>query len=916
MPETPPINYGARLQPRMKLYRRPLPDHPPFAMHWMVDELRTQLATAPAGAHGVQWVELGSDEETFDGPGGTSVKFRPSALMFAYTIGWIPTGVGGANGWIVNLSQAARQWMEVDRIALSNRIETLSDELKGRESDEGAAVQDKRAELEEAQAGLAQFGANASSYAETAYQALNSGVSGFFWKLRVPNVPIEIQSAFLLPAQRPFSLRFRRLKAPKEQARYNFTIFIANDKGDRSTAYALRVGADGNASEWFHFRSMKPARRKALWAAWDALEGAKYPTPQERKQLLEWEEAEQAIRAVAKKRTPKTLTAEESRAIDALKENARKLKEGKKLTRQDEKDKQVIERDLFIERKPFRLQEAANELLGKTVDITFQFLRAGYVVIQSAETRFIYENKHITGLTPPQYASGLPDGCRLTIQSDGNMFQLAYGHPRYATRGVVLSQPFSIPFGFEMDELQWKLDGDDAAPDVEWSAGLQQVSDPIAVVSGILGLVPRPARYQLAIELTGSGNYSPEVYSASVHLPASEIGEDFEVVYDSQNPGFPQGVSGNWIRDVLLQSGRDRSPECTVHLGLKNDAAVDPPLNLAPLVGDVQLHDPLSNGTKTLMRFGRVGRVPLENLSGLSVGDGTVAPQVIQGSLAALSLVGPLEWLGREIEAAFDMSGNYPNDVLRMLFRDGGLPSSLYARIGAGFIGIARISSAQPGRYPESTIAPTAKIIEIARDVVARHCPGWELVQDGEGLDLVKHGQRNRADLAFGLPPVVSVHSKLCLRGAFRMEQDASRTITGVTVLGARNRFTGVRYSHTETLPKMYQPGFENSVYWTGQKRHVTLDADESLTGVAACVRHARERLNITPLMPDGLAPWTANATVDFDESIRSGDLPRFFGVKWIVEDVSFGSLNAEEDSEKLHLSVRLAEDRRLEMAP
>ena len=124
------------------------------------------------------------------------------------------------------------------------------------------------------------------------------------------------------------------------------------------------------------------------------------------------------------------------------------------------------------------------------------------------------------------------------------------------------------------------------------------------------------------------------------------------------------------------------------------------------------------------------------------------------------------------------------------------------------------------------------------------------------------------------------------------MVQDISDAITGVTVLGAKNPLTGARYSATETIPQMYVDGFQGSAFWINEERHRTLmPPDDGLKSDDACARVAREKLNITPLTPDGLTPWTAEIELDYDPELREGDVVPIFGARFLVDSIRFASL-------------------------
>ncbi len=608
----------------------------------------------------------------------------------------------------------------------------------------------------------------------------------------------------------------------------------------------------------------------------------------------------------------------EAQRIDELKELARELKESKKLTAANEDERRRLEDLLFIEQIQFKLQEESNELIGKPLDITFQFLRAGFVVIQCNDERFVYENKRITGgiKRNPQtgdmdfaYQSGLPKNCFITVQSNGGQWRLAYGHPRYKEAATVWSQPFDIDFDWSDGELRTSWEGDASMPGCSIEVALAELEAPQG------GNVPKLGRYQLVVDLLSDGRYTPELYNAYFHIAAGTVAAFGAPVWDSQAPGNPDSNSKNHIVDVTIQDDKERAKECTVHVHNTGDIDVDLPLNIGALACDIQLRDEQTAQTIALAKMNKVVVNPTTNVNDFDLASNGFATIDGAGSMTAFSAAGAQSWLDVELRAAFPFNGEFPNDCLRRLFRDAGMPESLYSRIGAGNIGIRRISLARPGRYPDRMPAAGIRIWEVARDLVKRDCPHRQLIVDALGFNLVSVGARDRADLAYDVPPAVDVRSPLCLRElapheGLKLTQDVSEFITGVTVIGAKNPLTGERFTWTETIPQAYVTGFEDSLFWIGEERHLTLEVNDSLKSVTRCIQVARETLNITPLTPVGLLPWVLEVRADYEATMRTGDLIRVKGLKFLVEEVDFASLNAGTDAQRRKFRVRLAEDR------
>lgn len=911
-----------RYFPRVVLYKQPRPVLSPAYRFWMAGQLEQQVKTPPGRASNARWIKLDDDQTEYDGMPGAPSSHAPYALTCDYSIEWLATATQGKAGWILRPTPEEDAYRQLDRTYYQNEAERLQAIIAQKVKDKQSHEEEDE-QLESVLGILDQLAPGAPGYFKTAFSAMGTNVSGVFYGLKAPNVPMACESAFTLPARRAISLRLERLKAPENfseqtrQARHEWRLFIANDIGAKSTCYGLIMGEDGNACEFWHFRNMARGKREKLLAQMRAVEDRGRLSPSDHKQLLLWDAEEQAIRAAAKKEKEKTkrkelLTPEQSDRIEDLHQLAQNLKDSKKLTKADEAELSDLKEKLFLAQENFTLQESAQDLIGKPVDFTIHFLESGYIVIACEGSEWVYENKRLTGAHPPIYASGLPKDCRMFIESDGGQWGLVYGRPKYASL-VLLGQPFEIDRPVTLAEIEWYFGG--KAPEgTSITARLVPVRAASTSPEGIL----TPGTWQLRINLTTDGAFSPELYWVEMILPPGEM-EEAEVVWDSQNPGNPDAPSGNWVQDVLIQSERARGPHLTVHVARPGLDSL--PLLLAGLACDVTLYDRQELRSVTMMRSGKVVVNPNARLRRLSLAGEAAALKRVSmvGSEVAFEAVGLQEFLAAECQVPFVLNGEYPNDCLHDLCFYAGLHPALYAGIPTGDIGIPPIPLEQPGRYPELKIAPGTRTLEAMRHIVREYCPGWQLITDTEGLTLVEHAERDKTQQSYGLPPEVDVRSKYCLRNEWSLVQDTSDVITGVTVLGAINPATGVRYSATETIPQMYEEGFEDSVFWIGEERHELCSPDEGLKSDDACTRAARERMNITPLTPDGLAPWRGDIEIDLEAEVREGDVIPIFDVKYLVDSIAFGSLAAEQDAQKMHASCFLAEDRRvapLEEAP
>jgi hypothetical protein len=172
--------------------------------------------------------------------------------------------------------------------------------------------------------------------------------------------------------------------------------------------------------------------------------------------------------------------------------------------------------------------------------------------------------------------------------------------------------------------------------------------------------------------------------------------------------------------------------------------------------------------------------------------------------------------------------------------------------------------------------------------------------------------QRDKTAKNYGHYPEVALASPLRLMGeTSTFTQDVTHYLTSITVIGERDSLTGKRYLASERLPLAEDAAFADSLYQVGHARHETRRAS-GLQSDTACLLAARHALGISPLMPDGLAPWFYEGQIAYDPDFRCGDVVRIGGLKFIAESVKFASLAAEEDAQKLNFRAQLAQDVRI----
>ncbi len=202
---------------------------------------------------------------------------------------------------------------------------------------------DEKLEMKSLSGLIEQLGVSGEGYLETAYNLLNSSVSGITWGLGVANIPVTVTSTFLSQKNRGQSFRLKRIEAPDGQVNYTFTIEIGNG----NSLYALVIGDDGNSSVFIHYRNMSIAKRKQKLDELKTIEDTGRLTVEDRGNIIIWENKIKKIKFDAKSdgRTGKNLSGEENSGIETLKKQIEDLKDSKKgLNESDQERKSDLEK--------------------------------------------------------------------------------------------------------------------------------------------------------------------------------------------------------------------------------------------------------------------------------------------------------------------------------------------------------------------------------------------------------------------------------------------------------------------------------------------------------------------------------------------------------------------------------------------
>lgn len=845
------------LYPRVKLFTRSRANHKAMLVDLVTSDLQRSTVMAPAKRSDIRFTQL-DDEKTI-----ATLDYKPV---------WVDAGV---NQWRRLSNDLEKTYRANSRAALQELLD--AENAKATDDQDADLILSLNARIKQLERGGA-------GYLDNAYGGMGSNALGIFWRLSAPNIPVQFKSTFKIQKNRALCFRLQRGLKPEGQSdQYGFTIEIGNG----TTLYAIEMGADGNKSTFIHYRNMKPKDRQELLDQRDALMDLTRLTAVD---ISSINDKEQVIKEAKAAGDNGNTVADAQAAIEHIKDN-----KSKPLTSSQQDELDVLENGLYLERKEFRLQEDAESLLGRTIDITVEFLRAGYVVIRCDKSTFVYENKRLRGWKingDYGYRDGLPDKSQVLLKSDGGQFSLVYGHPQYKTSGELMTQDFPLPFVPNAVDIVVSSDADHDAPGCAIEYLLRIYQPPRAWRNG---------RYQIRVLMAGNGAYTPELFNAQTHIPPP-FPDALEQVWDSQTDGAnPDSNSGNNIVDFQMQDDAERARQVTLHIANGYEKS-----HLPTSLGGLAIGVELQRGTQpphVIMQSGRVVNSWLGGKAGFSS-----AAEIVKDGMVVLTCVGLESFLDREIDAALVGDRKYPNDYLRELCADAGLTENEYANIPAGPIGLPKIKRSVPGEKPAVQPGAGVRYWEWMRQLVERHCIGWVLFYNGISLELSSIFGRDKTAFNYRLPPDVTVSDPQCLRSDISTEQSLGTYVTEVTCVGAFDPVTGRRITYTESQPHANDKRFANTAYYVGDELPIEIAADDGMSNKRDLILLARQRLKISRLTPQGATPWMTNTRIDFDPDLRAGDVRKLFGKKCIVDSVSYSSLNSG-DGETMTVKMQLAEN-------
>ncbi len=903
-----------RFIPRATIYRPAKAAKSALYFDWMPSQLRGAGLVRPGLVAGVLFTNLdnggiaGGGEQDFDGFPGLPSKIRGAALTLDYAFTPIDTGASSYTRQPSRNENAERKLDYDYHSARLADIKTALAKPKITEAEKKPLTEEKN----EVTYILDQLARGGDAYLTTGYQMLDTEASGIDWALYAENVPISLKGNFEMERDRAFGFSLRRDTPAEEQAIFDYVVGFGNG----FTQYAISMGSDGNSSEFWHYRNMSAAARAKLMAQLETVLDFGRLTVADRAQLLKWENAERAIRAAAKAREEgmQKLTDAESAQIETLKKQAIDLKAAKHLTDEQDARKQDLENKIWLAREQFKLQEESADLIGKRVDVSVQFLQSGYIVVRSGGTQYVYENKRVTSLEPPQYHFALPEKSRLTIDSTGGAWGFVFARLDWNRAGDVLSQPFESweplsPLDFEGKISGALLANSQPQNGEAWNYGCSAAAS-LVELKAPTGT--QPGRYQLSLHLVSDGRYTSEIYYTGLYRAASLVTGNGFALWDSEAP-INRNNGASRVIDALLQDDKRRARLAKVVYADGRGAANLPafPIGLAM---DLEAEDRETGQIVTLLKHGFIAGQEQDRVGALETASG-YGVVLLHGNETVLDVQGCEGFLNRQITALIPSDGEYPNDYVRMMCQDAEMPAFLWERIPVGAAGgFERIAPTRPGRYPTEKPNQGGTFLEQVNACVRNHCKDAQFWSDALGLLLNKFAARDRPELDFGTPATgAPVRSHLCLRNEWKQRQDVSDYVTSATVIGAKNPITGQRFSATVSIPQATDAAFEGSPYHIGYSLPYYGEADDSLRSDAACALKAREVLRKSAQTPDGLGPVWSDIIVDMDTSLLCGDLIRIAGVRFLVDSVDFSAFNSTSsgsDAGQLRVSVQIAENR------
>jgi hypothetical protein len=921
----------------------------PYIEDILGEKLWKQGGAAPGVRSGFVRQALSKEFQFVDDPLLGQIPFRPRLMHHDYRPAFNDRGIGAweqiTTPEEIAARATAREYYTTVRDAMFVKGE-FSDADKAVLNDASSEAATRQAlidthaklsvtqkeQLASALSYIPQFAAKGSGFLKEVENMfdIGQGVRGILWDFSVPNVPKTLISTFELKQDQWQTFRIFRSSLPKEQAVTEWELLLSNG----TTQYAF-VFRKEEGIEFRHYKNMKPRARFLLEQQLEAVLNTGRLTPEDRLYIASLLDQVNVITKASKDAGQSKPIGVQADQIAALKKEIKQREKDKSgLDDYNRALKEKLEKKLYYDTQSVTLQEDTRSLFNTIFDLGISFHRKGYIGVRISKSEPVYiEIKAITKTL--SYGTMLPRGCRAIIRSRGGKFYLGHGNPDFVDHSLLYGQPFSLPYSLgavenvvgpdgvtrrllASDAYSVELDavgvGEDNAAPGDNLALLPNCSMTIKIeqlqplqTRTQLGVVTvtKPAIYRICLDsyslpdaTSKRREFSPEIYRGSIFLPGESAPLPEESVWESRAKRYP-------ISDVLIQDDEDRASIHEVHFedGLRKPANL--PLNLEGSCCDLYMLNQLTGEKSFLQQNGIVkspGASDVGRIIGAEGGDKVLELTRRAGSGFKLDVHGLAQLLNRPVR--FQLIGNNrpPAEYVRDIMLAHGIPEWFSRNLPSGDVeGLDRLPKASAGQPADIKPAVGVPLINFIRgDVVLKHCIGWRFVpHPTEGALIEEDENRERPDLAYSTR--VAHDDELAMLGPLHFRQNTENFASEILVLGAFDPAKGERFS---SYSRRYEASRKKtSSYFTGTDHTYIADVDESLKSQAKVDLFARQIEK-----KKGLPPIEADQLVWYRPDLRTGLIPTFDGVRFLIIGIQRSSLKIA-GRQQCVLTLRLAED-------
>jgi hypothetical protein len=250
-----------------------------------------------------------------------------------------------------------------------------------------------------------------------------------------------------------------------------------------------------------------------------------------------------------------------------------------------------------------------------------------------------------------------------------------------------------------------------------------------------------------------------------------------------------------------------------------------------------------------------------------------------------LDVHGVATLLNRPVRYPLIGNNRPPAEYCRDMILAHGLPEWFVRHLPLGDVeGLERLPKASAGKPADIKPAVGASLINFLRgDVVTKHCLGWRFVPHPTLGCILEHDEdREAPELAFSsrLP----YDNPLAILSELHWRANTAEYASEILVMGAYDPGRGERFS---SYSRRYEASrARQSTYFTGTDFTYIAPADESLKSQTKCDLFARSIEN-----KKGLPPIEADVTVWWRPELKTGLVPTFDGVRFVIKNIARSSL-------------------------